>query len=74
MNQGDRYLVTKTVPAACPCCKDEFTFVEGTTVEIIAKDRDGTVEVATMCGNYANIDLQYLKFLEPFEDFDEPQE
>lgn len=70
MNQGDIYLVTETVPAACPCCKEVFTFVEGTTVEIIAKAKDGTVEVATMMGNYANIDPKYLKFVEPFKDFE----
>lgn len=39
------YLVTKTVPAACNCCKDEVTLEAGDLVELVAPSRDGTVEV-----------------------------
>lgn len=39
------YLVTKTIPAACECCKDAVTLEAGSLVELVVLNRDGTVEV-----------------------------
>lgn len=55
------FLVTKTVPAACRCCKDEVTLEAGDIVEIVATDRDGTVEVHNLRTNdYVNCHAEVL--------------
>lgn len=54
------YLVTKTVPAACECCKDEVTLEMGDIVKIVARNRDGTVEVQTEGNDFVNCPREVL--------------
>lgn len=55
------YLVTKTVPAACPCCKDRVVLEAGDLVTLVAMSRDGTVEVETKHHDYVECHPEVLR-------------